>query len=588
MGHAHLWLKAYKDPNRYAHLMDLAAREHLEIALQRLNEQGRVHQKRLAQYDIDQKLITGDIWLYPPAEDERRITLSTASTIANLGSAMLYPRAPTISCMPYSMEPGAQTEADTVQKWLYAAMDNINGFNVMQDWAKAIVMGVGALHMIPWQLAMEDEVPVQLDVPESSAVYYHMNSRGRADYVFIRHVMSEMDLEALIGAYTMQSRDGFAERETFCYYSEERFIDPASGNPDKRILYGIISAGGWLYPLTDITEMMPDIPVFLAFNNDGFNWRGKEEVRARGIYTQEQESLLVASDMFSQLVNGTMRVINPALARWTDPNGEPSDLDFAPGAVNNLHEGERIEPINQVKPDPAVYEMYPAIMESIARNTIPQVLMNTKDLDGVSGATFVETLQPITVRNQGRQANMAMATRMMLRTFLKHMASVVDPVSGIELYGVDPRDNRDIVAMAHPDMLLRNTRIQVRLSQQTPRSVWQYLQVIQGLGDRGYLPRSLVTEQTAELLQLPVTDMTSITQQIAADDAYKIQIEVLKAKAAEAYGIYQQNLYNKQENPALLTDGTAPVGMHSEMIDPMDQAAMKVPTMQPVNGGSYG
>ena len=78
-------------------------------------------------------------------------------------------------------------------------------------------------------------------------------------------------------------------------------------------------------------------------------------------------------------------------------------------------------------------------------------------------------------------------------------------------------------------------------------------------------------------------------QQIASDDAYKIQIEMLNAKAAEAAGYLKQAMWNRQEQPALLQDGSAPVGLHSEMLDPLDQAAMKVPTMQPVNGGAtYG
>lgn len=587
MSHAYLFLKAANNPLQ-SELLDLGHREHLDVAMQRLNEMQRVHRARIEQADIDRKIITGDIWLYPPAPDERRVTLSTGASLVNLGAAMLLPRPPTITITPASQEQYAQVEADIVQRWIYAALDNISAYSYFNDWAKEEMFGVGFMHLIPDQLAKPDEVPIMLDVPDARSVLYHTGARGKLDYCFIRHEMTEAELGRMYGAYTKRSDNDLATRETFCYYAEERFRVPETNQVEARILYGIIGSGEWIYPLTDITEMLPEIPIFHAFNSDGFNWRGNEEVRARGIYTQEQEALLVASDMFSQLVNGAIRTINPALGRWSDPNTEPRELDMSPGAVNDLVENERIEALTQGKPDPFSAQMFPQVMEQIARGTNRQILLNAKDLDGVSGAAFVENLQPETVRNQVRQQNLAVGMRHMLRTFVRHMAAVMDQDEGMELEGVDYRDMKQIVAMAHPDMLLRNKRIQVKLSQQTPRSVWQYLNVIKGLGDSGYLPRQLVTEQTAELLQLPVTDMSSIMGQIASDDHYKIQLDVLRAKAAEAAGYLRQEIYNRQEQPGLLMDGSAPVGMSSEMLDPVMQGEMAPQTMQPVGPVGYG
>jgi hypothetical protein len=160
----------------------------------------------------------------------------------------------------------------------------------------------------------------------------------------------------------------------------------------------------------------------------------------------------------------------------------------------------------------------------------------------------------------------------------------MDPVSGMELYGVDPRDGKAVQAIAHPQMLLNNTRIVVKLSQQAPRALVQYIAMIQQLGDKGYLPRALVTEQTADLLQLPVTDMSSISQQLASDDYYKLTIEALRAKAQQASGYLKQEQYNRGEQPGLLSDGTAPVGLHSSMEDPVLQGEMQPITQAPVSG----
>jgi hypothetical protein len=584
MSHALLFSKAASDP-AHAGLFELSHKEHMDVAMRRLADLQQSHRNRIAQTDIDRRLLTGDIWIdQTPAEGERRVTLSTATQLVNLGSAMLLGRPPTFTVLPFSQEPYAQVEADTVQRFLYAAFDNIDAYSSFGDWAKEVMLGAGVMHMIPWRYAEDDEVPVNLDVPEAGGVLWHTGPRGLVDYCFIRHEMSEYDLNQLLGAYTEKGEDTLATKETWCYYAEERFLLPGSTKVEKRILYGIMGQGEWLYPLTDITKMMPSIPVFLAFSSDGFNWRGKEEMRARGIYTADQEALLVASDMFSQLTNGTIRVINPAMARWTDGNTEPADLDFSPGAVNEFSEGERLEAMIQSQPSSVSYEFYKQFMEYVAGATLPQLLLHTQDLEGVAGAAFAENMQPVTARNQIRQMNLGTGMRRFARTFLRHVASVMDPVSGMELYGVDPRDGKAVQAIAHPQMLLNNTRIVVKLSQQAPRALVQYIAMIQQLGDKGYLPRALVTEQTADLLQLPVTDMSSISQQLASDDYYKLTIEALRAKAQQASGYLKQEQYNRGEQPGLLSDGTAPVGLHSSMEDPVLQGEMQPITQAPVSG----
>lgn len=192
----------------------------------------------------------------------------------------------------------------------------------------------------------------------------------------------------------------------------------------------------------------------------------------------------------------------------------------------------------------------------------------TKDLEGVSGAAYQAQMHPTMIMNGLRQMTVERVIQDTVVSMMHHMAAVMDPMEGMQLYGVDPRDGAQILEIAHPDMLLRNMRVKVELTQQMPRDVWQYVNVIQMLGKEGFLPRQLVTEQTTKLLNLPVKDMTSVMQQLASDDLYKARMELLKSQAQQALGHFRQAMHNREQNPALLSDGSAPYRLSAEGEDP--------------------
>jgi hypothetical protein len=132
-------------------------------------------------------------------------------------------------------------------------------------------------------------------------------------------------------------------------------------------------------------------------------------------------------------------------------------------------------------------------------------------------------------------------------------------------WGLDPRDRKAVAELIKPDQLLNNCRVLVRLPNQTPRMVTQYINTIQQLGSQGYLPRSLVAEQAAELMNLPVSDFSSLMEETKGDELWKIKLQMF---SQEALGQFRQHAYNKMQNPQLTDDGHAPQRGSSEAQDP--------------------
>jgi hypothetical protein len=552
---------------------------HVDLARERLALQERRHALRIANIALEKDIVMGNVWQNKEVpEGSRRVTDSTGHQIINTLASLLLPKPPNITFMPLSQQPQHQREADAMTRWTYAALDNLRAYEYFNAWAKELMFGAAALHMTPDPYAIDgEEVPVNLDVPLSASILYQLGPRNRPDYVFIKHRFSAREAGRLFNMKVGQRETDMLD--VWCYYCEERY--KLDGRTQKMVLYGIMYSGKFLYPLTDVSAILPEIPVFMAFNSDGYNWADREEMRGLGVLTLEQERLMFASDYLSALANGTLRNINPALVIEQEDVEEDKEISLAPNAVNVIRTGESIKRLDAVGPTKESYEFFPEFMQGLASATVPQLFLPTQELSGVSGSAFSESMHPLMVRNRVRQMSLEGAMANFIRVMLRHLATVVDPVEGLTLYGVDPRDQSQLMEMATPDVMLRNTRINVQLSQQTPRSVFQYVQLLQTLGDQGYLPRQLVTEQVAELMNLPVRDMTSVMDQIAADEDYKLRMDVLKQQAQQAYPQLRQEMWNREQQPLLNAQGEAPYRMSSEGVDPVMQGEMNPQNMGP-------
>jgi hypothetical protein len=75
--------------------------------------------------------------------------------------------------------------------------------------------------------------------------------------------------------------------------------------------------------------------------------------------------------------------------------------------------------------------------------------------------------------------------------------------------------------------------------------------------------------------------MTSVMDQIAADEDYKLRMDVLKQQAQQAYPQLRQEMWNREQQPLLNAQGEAPYRMSSEGVDPVMQGEMNPQNMGP-------
>ncbi len=543
---------------------------HERIAQQRLRDVQRDHAKRIMNVLLEKRIVTGDIWKGQPEDDERRITMDTGHRIVSLGAGLLFPKPPAVHVQP--LDASREKDADLVQKFVVAALDKMNAYNTFRYAAKETMFGVGGIHMTPWKYAMDGEVPVIMDAPESGAILYRMGPQGRLDYVFIKHRLTVRDIQRDLGVTPGNTkRDEGEQIDVWCYYAEERYIDPATGQVNKMILYTCMEQEQFIFPLKDMTRIMPNLPVFLAFNSDGYAWKGQEHMRGMGILTPVQQRLLYASDFMTQLANGMIRFIDPPLALKRGMGSGLTELDLRSGAQNILQNDDSVEPLAG-KPDPQSMAYWQNLMSGIADSSYPQIYQQqqSRAFGQVSGAALAEQSEPLDVHNNLRQLSFEYMLRDVVDTMVQHLANVISPQTGLQIVGVNRRDNKMYAPLIHPD-ILKGMLIDIRLSRQMPRDAVRYINLIQQLGRDGMLPESMVTEQAIELLDLPAPDMTTVRDQIQYDRMMKVKMEMLSQQMIPhlqaSMGNNQLN-YNQMQNPQIGQSGTRPIQLPAQDQDP--------------------
>jgi hypothetical protein len=172
--------------------IDVTHPMHGEVVLERLSTAQAMHRKRIQNLKMDRKLITGDVWGGRTlVGNQRRITLPIGDDITQHMAGTLLPDMPRISVLPTSnQDPEAQKLADGVQQFIFAMLDATRAFETMQEWADETITGVGGLHMKADKWALDDEVPLLFEVPDSEGLLYHIGPRRTTDWVFIKHQLT--------------------------------------------------------------------------------------------------------------------------------------------------------------------------------------------------------------------------------------------------------------------------------------------------------------------------------------------------------------------------------------------------------------
>lgn len=555
---------------------------HRMLAIERWQASAAAHKPRIRNLLHDRKLITGEFWPHPAQNGERRVTLPLGDDLAQMMSAMLLPGIPRISAMPtVSQDKDAQRLADEVQNFIFALLDVTHGVQRMQQWGtETTVAGVGGMHSKADKWALADEAPLLFEVADSAGLLYHIGPRDTVDFCFIKHMLTadEMrrDLKAQprgygfsVGVLGSQSM----KYEVWCYYTEERLMTPAG--PERRVFYTLMQNNEFLYPLMDITPLWPRIPLHIAFSR-GYVWPDREDMRARGALTGNQSLIAYMSDYFSQLANNNLNYVNPAMLWYKDPGRDDGDeLDLSPGVINDMFIGEKLESVQAGQSPKEAMALYQVLQQALGNSTVP-FLYNQMNVEGVSGSALQQMIQPAMLRNQMKQFEMQYTIRDWIVLNLEHLSKVLGP-AGLELFGINPHDGKMLLQRVTSEQLGQHLRISVELPQETPRDVIAYVAMLQGLMREGIVPRALGMEQIAQLIKLKVTDMTTMMELTAQDDAYKAMLQGLQAKAQQLapYLQGQQQLSpvqianNQAMNPNVLSDGRRPPLLPAQQQDPL-------------------
>lgn len=578
--------------------------EHQREAQARFSQLTTDHQKRRDNLLKDRQILTGDIWMTDARPGERRIHDSLAHDIVSQAASDTLPQLPSFSTTPNSESSAAQQEADMLVRGIYSLCQATNYRQLLNYAAREQTMGVAPLHLVPDKWAITNtEVPLFFDVPDAGAVLYAMGVRGRIDHCFVKHMMTPAMIKRQFNVNPRQYTAGDQQKlEVWCYYAEERFRDPLSGQVTKKIFYTVMEASHFLYPLTDVTHLLPEIPVFLAFNSDGYLWRGQEEMRALGILTPLQSRLLALSDLTSQLIEGAIRHVRPTIVVSQDPNEERVQLTFVPGGQINKGPNTRLEPFIQGMPPKELWELAGKMREGVAMSGAPHLLQPGQEGSPGSGTLNRDRMYPYAVKNGVRQGNLTTAVEGSIMLALDHLSRVIDPNVGLRMTGTDPRDRSDIDVLWTPESL-QNVRVRAYLTEQIPSNAFNFLTLLQGQVKEGQMPVQLLQELTAQWLSLPVRDQSTISKMIDTEREERIQREqedLLRQQAQQVIpylqnamaqqgmgrndGAYRLAQHNQQQNPNLDSRGRRPMRLgasgqnprqweQTEMVGPMQQQA---------------
>lgn len=560
--------------------VSLEAREHLQLINERLNLCERAHAKRVKRVKWERDLIANRVW---PIDlgNQRRLTPPTAHNIVSTNRALLLPKEPDITVMPLSQSAEAGKEADAVERWLYAMLTQVGGWRQFRKQAGEIMAtGMGTMHIQPDRMALKNrEVPILLDVPGSESVVWKDGPRGTPQHVFIKHKFTNRELRerfntTLKSAY---SRSETEVHECWCYYSEERYVETATGEVHQMILYGIFCGAEWIVPLCDITLLFPQIPVVLAFNADGWDWEDQPEMHALGVLSPVNDLLIYSIDYMTQLANSQMRTINPPLVVESQTGATPPVLDLGPLRQNNLVNGERVRALFDVQPSPQSFQFHQVVMKAIADGTLQQVIEPMKDLEGVSGSAMSENMNVAMVRMRVQQDQYAEDIARSCLLMLQHVAMRIDPKQGLRLLGADPRDRSQINVLMMPDQLLKHVYIDVKLPSQMPRQWYLMAQLVQGLARDGIIPTQLAAEAVVKWLDLGVSDMSSLMEGLQADMVRKAQLQNAQQAASMLAPKLREIANNRGLNPDNLSDGKRPPSYSSQVVDPILAGQARTP-----------
>lgn len=559
----------------------LDAPEHLTLAQERLTECERKHEKRRRRVRWERDLIANRVWPASMSPTQRRLTPPTAHTIASTTRAMLLPKEPDITILPLSQDEYAGSEADAVERWMYAMLTHKRAWaKFRKQGGEITAAGMGAMHIQPDPMALKNkEVPVLLDVPMSENVVWSMGPRDTPDQVFIKHSFTQRQLRERFG-YTDRSasNDETVRTNCWCYYCEERYIDKATGEVHQMILYMIFDGRKIIVPLTDITLIFGEIPVVLSFSGDGWDWENQEEMHALGVLSPATDLLIYSIDYMTQLGNSQMRTINPPIVVESNTGAQPPVLDLGPLKQNNLVNGEKVHPLIDVQPNPQTIMFHQqVVMPAIANGTLHQVIEPAEDLEGVSGSALSENMSPTMLRMRVQQDSFASDIGYECGIIQRHVATRINPKTGMRLLGADPRDRSQIDILMFPEMLLAHTYIDVQLSNETPRNVFLMSQLLQTLATAGIIPTQLAAETIVKWLDLSVRDMSSLMKGLEADMLRKMHLQQAESMVQQSVLPQLQNAAKESGvNPAMLHRNQSPYpvqtrqrSLTSEGMDPL-------------------
>ena len=548
----------------------LEDQRHLSFTLDMLSHLQNIHAPRIRQTQLDRKLVSGDLW--GKQAGTRKVTSSIPHNIVSAATALLLPKDPEIAIIPMSQDTEAGRKADALLRWLYALLQRSGAQQQFQHQSsEVIVAGVGCLHVQPYALALKGrEVPILLNVPDSDAVLYDIGPMELPTTVFIKHKFTTAQIRQRFNVSMKQySQSDNTEHECWCYYCEERYIDPEDGEVKQMVLYGLLCESKWIVPLTDITVLFPGIPVSIAFNSEGYNWAGRSEMRARGNLSHIEEQLILASDFLTQLAYNQFRGLNPALLVSSTTGQDPPTLDITPGRQNNFVNGEAVRALVESQPTPQSFQFERLMVQQIADASIPQIFSPMQQIEGVSGSAQTEQMHPFNVKNNVKQDLLARSIAVTCELMLRYMAVRVDPHTGMTLFGADPRDRSQIVELLYPEDLLEAVYIDVRLPSQTPRNVYLMVQLLMNLTKEGIISQELSAETIVRLLDLPVSDMSSMMQAAQADQIRKVQMQIAQQEAMKLLPQVREAANNRGLNPDAMSDGSKPIQLNSQGADPM-------------------
>jgi hypothetical protein len=320
-------------------------------------------------------------------------------------------------------------------------------------------------------------------------------------------------------------------------------------------------------PLADATMIWPRIPVFLAFNTDGYNWSGSEDMNAYGILTSEHSTLLYATDLATQMSAGVIRHVDPPYALEQEDSDHLVTVNTNPGGVTRLRRGDKITPMLATMPPEQLFRYEEQLGRTIANNTIRSLRMDIGDLQNVTGSTLADQLNPDLVHMRSRQFELAVQMREELHFMTKYLSSTMHPDKPLTIEGVNPHTRENILATANPAMLAHAKNIHVKLAAQTPSNVVKYVTLLMQLVDKNLVPHQMAVEHIHEWMEFDDANMTDVMKMIGSDRMYAMQAQLLQQQAAELVPALRQQMNQEGLSPQLI-NGEKPYALSSQFQDP--------------------